>query len=135
MHARQKILAANSSPPLPPMSLPAPTQPGAACPADAATLVHFSQRIGDEFLVQCADGPAAAAILLEATSLGHCTDRARQAGRESFRLLFRGPRDWRPRQQIFHVGSPRAGDVGDIFMVPVGLDEHGVLLEAVFNLT
>lgn len=121
--------------PLPPMSLPAPTQHGAACFADAPTLARFSPWIGGEFLLQPAGGPAVAAILIEATSLGHRTNRALQAGRESFRLLFRGPRDWWPHQQIFHVASDRAGDFGDIFMVPVGLDEHGMQLEAIFNLT
>lgn len=118
----------------PPVSLSVSSSPDAVIAA-AATLPTFARHVGASFSIQAPGQPAVDAILVEAQSLGYCTEKARASGRESFRLLFRVPRNWTHGQQIFRVSSQEVGAVGDIFLVPVGRDERGLQLEAIFTFT
>jgi hypothetical protein len=53
------------------------------------------------------------------------------APRAPFSLTFRGPRQPVFPQQIFHLDHDAMGAL-DVFLVPIGVEESGVLYEAVF---
>ncbi len=52
--------------------------------------------------------------------------------REPFSLLFRVREEPPLQQRIYHFNHSELGSL-DIFIVPVGRDEEGMLYEAVFN--
>lgn len=54
------------------------------------------------------------------------------AGRTAFSLLFTCPDLDPPFQAIFKLDHESTGEL-DLFLVPVGQDERGLLMEAVFN--
>lgn len=89
------------------------------------TLVTFEPLVGDPFAIEA--GPQTLDLVLEtATTAGE-----RPGGRDPFRLTFRGP--WEPvlPQAIYALRH----DLGtlEIFIVPIGRDESGVLYEAIFS--
>ncbi len=53
-------------------------------------------------------------------------------GREPFSLLFRAPKDALVPQMIYRLENDRMG-VLDLFLVPLGPDDHGMVYEALFN--
>ncbi len=53
-------------------------------------------------------------------------------GREPFSLLFRAPKDALVPQMIYRLENDRMGAL-DLFLVPIGPDEHGMVYEALFN--
>ena len=57
--------------------------------------------------------------------------REPEKGRHSFSVLLRVPKDALYDQQIFTVKSKSLGAL-DLFLVPVGPDEEGMLYEAIF---
>ena len=54
------------------------------------------------------------------------------SGRAPFSLLFVGAADDEPVQALFELQHDQLGQL-QVFLVPVGRDERGLLLEAVFN--
>jgi hypothetical protein len=52
--------------------------------------------------------------------------------RESFSLEFIAPGNWRGSQGIYSIQNEQLGEL-DVFLVPLGPDERGMRLEAVFN--
>ncbi len=52
--------------------------------------------------------------------------------RHAFSLLFRGPDTDAPQQQVFQLQHAGLGQL-ELFLVPVGSDESGMLYEAVFT--
>lgn len=59
--------------------------------------------------------------------------RGRAAGqREPFSLIFRGPKNPVLPQRIYQIDFGALGAF-DIFIVPVGPDDGGMLYEAIFN--
>lgn len=65
-------------------------------------------------------------VLEEVTSLGK-----RPGHRDPFSLVFRGPGHGVYPQQMHHLANEAFGEA-EIFLVPVGADQQGVLYEAVF---
>ncbi len=53
-------------------------------------------------------------------------------GRQPFSLLFRAPQDALFPQMIYRIENDRLGAL-DLFLVPIGPDEHGMVYEAPFN--
>ena len=101
---------------------------------DQVTRSDFVQCVGQQFQIECG-GQAIAAELATVTGLGFKSANDRRCGkRESFSLLFHVPRQWRYPQRIYHLCHPQLGDL-DVFLVPLGQDEKGMRLEAIFNFT
>lgn len=59
-------------------------------------------------------------------------DQAGPSGRPSFTLLFACPEVDQPFQAMFKLNHETTGDL-DLFLVPVGQDDRGLLMEAVFT--
>lgn len=57
---------------------------------------------------------------------------AMPGGRPPFSLLFRAPQDAVFPQMIYRLEHDRLGDL-DLFLVPVGPDQNGMIYEAVFT--
>jgi hypothetical protein len=101
---------------------------------DQVTRADFAPCLGQPFQIQC-DGRTVAAELSGVTALGYKSERDERAGkRESFSLLFHAPPQWRYPQRIYRLSHPRIGPL-DVFLVPLGPDEKGMRLEAIFNFT
>ncbi len=75
-----------------------------------------------------ADGDTLTLELLENNSLGGSLE----TDHEAYSLLFRGPLNDSPQQGIMTLQHLAIGTV-DVFMVPVGPDQHGMCYEAIFN--
>jgi hypothetical protein len=90
-----------------------------------AVASDFEQAIGSIFNVAI-DGRA---LSLELTAVHQIAASPRPGG--GFTLLFKGPRDIRLPQAIYHLSGDAIAD--DIFIVPVSVDATGYLYEAVFN--
>ena len=95
------------------------------------TKADFEPCRGTTFQMQIAPGHSTPLELIEVA--GYPARAMRQgATREPFSLVFRGPRELRVSQQIFPLSHPRLGSQ-EIFLVPIGPDEEGMRLEAVFT--
>ena len=53
--------------------------------------------------------------------------------RESFSLVFRGPREQQLQQGTFFLNNEALTESIAVFLVPIGPDDHGLCYEAVFN--
>jgi len=101
---------------------------------DQVTRSDFAQCVGQPFHLECG-GQAVAVELATVTGLGYKSPGDESRGkRESFSLLFHAPKQWRYPQCTYHVSHPKLGDL-DVFLVPLGPDEKGMRLEAIFNFT
>ena len=99
---------------------------------DQVTRTDFARCIGQQFQIECG-GQAVTAELTTVTGLGFNSTGVEGLGkRESFSLLFYAPKQWRYPQRIYRMSNPELGPL-DIFLVPLGPDEKGMRLEAVFN--
>jgi hypothetical protein len=91
------------------------------------TVDTFSPLVGSAFDVHLDSATRLRLELIDAVSAGG----AGATGRP-FSLLFRGPGAPLAVQQIYQVEHPTLGSF-ELFLVPVGPDEHGMCYEAVFN--
>jgi len=89
----------------------------------------FEDLTGQAFQVRHEHMPGAEARLVQVQPL---SDQPGPAGRTPFSLLFACDDDAEPVQAMFHLEHERLGGL-DVFLVPVGRDERGLLLEAVFT--
>ncbi len=53
--------------------------------------------------------------------------------RDAFTLQFRGPREVMLKQHIYPLHNEKFEEPLQMFLVPVAVEEEGVLYEAVFN--
>lgn len=97
-------------------------------PLDQLTPATFSPLVGASFEMEVAPGKTAAAELVSVTSL----KRSKTAQREPFSLLFRLPGPGMVEQRIYRLTNQQVGEM-EIFLVPVGLDQRGLQMEAIFN--
>jgi hypothetical protein len=88
------------------------------------TLDDFSGRIGESF--ELAAGDERLPVVLEVAE--ELPNPVREGG--AFRLEWRGPRDPVLPQAVY--GFRRDDEAFEMFIVPVGRDEQGVVYEAVF---
>lgn len=101
---------------------------------DQVTREDFAQCLGQSFQIEC-DERAVDAELSTVTGLGFKSADDKEHGkRESFTLMFHTPKNWRLPQRIYRLSHPRLGAV-EMFLVPIGPDQKGMRLEAVFNFT
>jgi hypothetical protein len=91
------------------------------------TLDTFTPAVGETFTVGGEDGAKVELLLVEATP----KDAGPYAPRPPFSLLFQGPADPFLPQATYRFEHPSLG-VMEIFIVPLGLDEHGATYEAFF---
>ncbi len=95
----------------------------------------FSQQAGTTFRVDCEDRDQPLELELVAAESLACEDPHRdpEVRQEPFRLTFRGgPVDAFLPQQVCRMKHASLGDL-EIFLVPIGPDDHGMCYEAVFN--
>lgn len=96
---------------------------------DQLTLASFSSLIGAQFDVQLAPGTSAKAELVSVTPFKSQPANMR---RQPFSLLFRVAGYKMLEQKIYRLSNQQFGEA-EIFLVPVGSDQRGVQMEAVFN--
>ncbi|HET6764137.1 MAG TPA: hypothetical protein VFH27_10710 [Longimicrobiaceae bacterium] len=97
---------------------------------DNLTLDTFRPLVGQPFAVLVGEDRFMPAHLVAAEPLAGDKDPRRK--REPFALTFRGPAGGHLPQDIYEV---RGADMDglELFLVPLGPDEHGTLYEAVFT--
>ena len=101
---------------------------------DQVTRVDFAQCLGQQFQIEYG-GQAVEAELAKVKGMGFKSpDDERQGKRESFTLMFHAPKQWRYPQRIYRLSHSQLGTL-DVFLVPLGPDEKGMRLEAIFNFT
>ncbi len=93
------------------------------------TADDFSPHLNQEFQIQLDTNTTLMVQLTEVTINKQLEERN---GRQSFSLVFRGPRDLELTQGIYPMSHDKIGEV-DLFLVPIGPDEKGMCFEAVFN--
>lgn len=91
------------------------------------SLESFAPAVGEAFTVGGEGGATVELLLVEATP----KDAGPHAPRRSFSLLFQGPADPLLPQATYRFEHHSLG-VMEIFIVPLGRDEHGAVYEAVF---
>ncbi|MBO9624513.1 MAG: hypothetical protein J7500_17530 [Sphingomonas sp.] len=84
----------------------------------------FSDKAGQTYDVEAPGGPYA--LVLSAAA--QLSDSGREGG--SFRLEFTGPADQILPQATYRLSAD--GRAFDIFIVPIGRNEHGTRYEAIF---
>lgn len=97
----------------------------AILPADL-TVATFEPHVGDRFQLARDGHPPFEAELTVARSLDSVPTQVQ------FSLQFRAPLTAPVEQGIFRVGHPSLGSL-DVFLVPIGRSEAGLVYEAVFN--
>lgn len=98
---------------------PAPAQP---------TLGTFRPAVGQAFTVSDEGGTKVELILAEAAEV----DAGPHAPAPAFSLLFHGPADPLMPQATYRFEHGSLGTM-EIFIVPLGRDEHSAVYEAVFS--
>jgi hypothetical protein len=96
------------------------------------TVDTFAPLVGDVFVVHVDTKNVLDLRLVEAVPIGGPDSSAAIQGRRPFSLSFRGPRTPVMVQRIYPIDHPTLGSF-EVFLVPVGSDEHGMLYELVFN--
>lgn len=91
------------------------------------TIEAFSPAVGETFKVGGEEGATVDLLLVEATP----QDAGPHAPRPPFSLLFQGPADPFLPQATYRFQHGALG-VLEIFIVPLGRDEHGSVYEAFF---
>lgn len=89
----------------------------------------FADKLGHDFALDGADVPAIPLSLVEAAAL---PNRQKLGARPPFSLVFLGKDPRVLPQRIYRLQHPALGEL-EIFLVPVGRNEHGVNYQATFN--
>ena len=97
---------------------------------DRLTVDDFAPAVGDKFSFDAGEPGRFELELVEARPAE--SPGPGWEGRAPFNLLFRGPAEPVFGQQIFPLEHPELGRL-EIFLVPVGRNEHGADYEAVFS--
>ena len=92
---------------------------------------NSQQYIGDTFRIEFTDGNVME-LKLERVDLLMEKHAHPKMKRDAFSLIFRGPRDPMLKQHIFPLQHEKLG-VLQVFLVPIAMEEPGVVYEAVFN--
>jgi hypothetical protein len=91
------------------------------------TLDTFTPAVGETFTVGGDTGPKVELLLVEATP----KDAGPHAPRPPFSLLFQGPAEPFLPQATYRFEHGSLGAM-EVFIVPLGRDEHGTTYEAFF---
>lgn len=98
---------------------------------ESLTLETFAPRIGERFRLSADAGQAVEVTLIEATPLGAAA-RSQAARRTPFSVVFLGPAAPVWPQHIYRVEHDVMGTL-DLFLVPLGPRDGGMMYEAVFT--
>ena len=93
---------------------------------DSLNAQSFSEQLKTQFTINLEGSQPLRIELVEVI------ERATAPTMESFCLLFNGPAAPRLSQGIVRLEHPKLG-ILDLFLGPVGLDNAGMIYEAVFN--
>src|SRR5262249_7446552 len=96
---------------------------------ESLTVDTFTTRIGERFRLLADAGTTLTVELIDATTLGS-SGSAR--GRTPFSLLFRGPMTPVLPQRIYRLDHETLGSL-DLFLVPIGPRDGGMVYEAIFT--
>jgi hypothetical protein len=95
--------------------------------AAEATIETFKPTVGEPFTVGGEGGDTVELLLVEAEA----KDAGPDAPRPAFSLLFHGPAEPPLAQATYRFEHPDLGAM-EIFIVPLGREEHGSVYEAFF---
>ena len=93
------------------------------------TFEDFSPLREQEFQIELEHNTTLVVRLIDITINNPKDERG---GRQSFSIVFRGPRDLEMTQGTYPVSHEELGEF-NLFLVPIGPDEKGMCFEAVFN--
>ena len=96
---------------------------------ESLTVDSFATRIGERFRLLADTGTTLSVELIDATTLGS-SGSAR--GRTPFSILFRGPMTPLLVQRIYRLDHEALGSL-DLFLVPIGPRDGGMVYEAIFT--
>jgi Domain of unknown function (DUF6916) len=96
--------------------------------AELLTIDAFSDKVGQEFLIEDPDGPALALTLIEAVALTNHGN----APRVPFSLLFTSKGTAALEQRTYRLRHAVWGS-HEIFLVPIGQKEDVVTYQSIFN--
>ena len=95
------------------------------------SLEHFKEQLHSTFRVPLTPEVSTTLELYEIDDRGGYRD-SNDAHRPSFSLFFRGPKEFQLPQSIYRLEHQALGSF-ELFVVPVGIDQHGMQFEAVIN--
>ena len=98
---------------------------------ESLTVDTFKTRIGERFRLLAEPNSATPLELIDATPLGAARP-AQSAGRTPFSILFRGPLKPVWPQRIYRLDHESMGSL-DLFLVPIGPRDGGMVYEAIFT--
>jgi len=92
----------------------------------------FARHVGETFVLRTPEGASVEVELMEAQALAAQPAADTSIRKSPFSLLFRtnGPADL--PQHTYRVEHDALGEL-DLFLVPIGPDDVGMRLEAIFN--
>ncbi|MHC4219850.1 MAG: DUF6916 family protein [Planctomycetota bacterium] len=97
---------------------------------DKLTREDFAKHLNKRFRLRSEAGELQVE-LIEATAIDTAGKRP-DGQRAPFSLVFRGPKEVPLAQMIYDLEHQEMGSL-DLFLVPIGPDEEGMLYESVFN--
>ena len=95
---------------------------------ETLTCDSFAKYLNQGFAVS-GEGGGLTLELIEAKEIGSAES---QGARQSFSLLFRGPREPLLEQKIYALSHAEMGEIG-LFLVPVNQDSKGAYYEVIFT--
>jgi hypothetical protein len=98
---------------------------------EALTAASFQPYLNDAFTIELENG-SLELRLSSVPIVGQSNMAATDDRRQPFSLVFVEPGGRYLPQQIYRLAHPALGTL-DIFLVPIGKDQHGLRLEAVFS--
>ena len=98
---------------------------------ETLTVEAFQPRVGERFRIRPSPDTDIPAELIEAPPLGAAGAAGTSPGRVPFSLSFRAPRTPVLPQRIYEVAHDELGSY-EIFLVPIGPDDGGMVYEAIF---
>jgi hypothetical protein len=99
---------------------------------DQLTKASFETHLNDPFQVETGADQALVLTLAEVVGLPERAPKGKEGRRQSFSLLFRGPKGCYLPQKIYNLEHEKLGALS-IFLVPLQPDAEGSRFEAVFN--
>ena len=96
---------------------------------ESLTVDTFTPRIGERFRLLIDAGTTMPMELFDATTLG---SSGSALGRTPFSILFRGPMTPVLQQRIYRLDHEAMGSL-DLFLVPIGPRDGGMVYEAIFT--
>ena len=96
---------------------------------ESLDMTSFAGRVGEQFRIAIDDANVLTTRLIEVTPAG---TPALAHRRTPFSLVFRSPPGTPLPQRIYRLHHDELGAL-DLFLVPIGPDDDGMLYEAVFS--